>query len=98
MSGIGMTQPAAVEVTRFHAIPTCTASEFGKPIPTEAQVDCVDLMVDAWGCGAIAADAVVREAAAYLEKDLPDVAIRTLMTLVDLTGAYRLLAMMAVAT
>jgi hypothetical protein len=99
MSGIGMTQPSHQTVERFSLIPTVPrASEFGKPIPLNAQLECLELMVEEWGCPQIAADAVVRETAKLLERDLPDAALRTLFTLVDLTGAYRLVAMMAVAT
>lgn len=104
--GIGRTQSSHAIIERYthterhKTIPTVTNkdSEFGRPIPTEVQVDALELLVEEWGCPTAAADSVIREAAGALELDLPDMAIRSLMTLVDLTGAYRVIAMLAAAS
>lgn len=70
---------------------------FGHPVPTERQVAALDVAVEALGVSEFLADPVIREAAAYVEKDLPDKALLVLRNIVDLTGAYRLLAVMCTA-
>lgn len=67
---------------------------FGDPVSTERQVAALDCAIEQMGCGRYLADSVIREAAGYVAADRADAALRTLMVAVDLTGAYRLLAML----
>lgn len=90
------TSTGALTVTRIHTIPTVSkASQFGKPIGLGARTEALELLVEIFGCPPLASDQAVDEAAGLLEKDLPDGAIRSLMTVCDLTGAYRAIAVMA---
>jgi hypothetical protein len=65
----------------------------GHPIPTEAQAEAVEHAVS-FGVQPFTADGAVQEAAAHLAADNPDAALRALMSCMDLTGAYRLMAVM----
>lgn len=91
-----------------HSVPTALATPpanpvhpqgdgdnaFGYPVSTERQVAALDCAIEQMGCGRYLADSVIREAAEYVAADRADAALRTLMVAVDLTGAYRLLAML----
>lgn len=67
---------------------------FGKPVPVERQVAALDTAVEAIGIDQMLADPVIRDAARYVELDQPDKALLVLRNITDLTGAYRLLAVM----
>lgn len=67
---------------------------FGRPVPTARQVAALDTAVEEIGVSAMLADPVIREAARYVELDQPDRAMTVLRNVTDLTGAYRLLAVM----
>lgn len=67
---------------------------FGKPVPTERQVAALDCAVESIGVDALLADPIIRDAARYVELDQPDNALTVLRNIVDLTGAYRLLAVL----
>lgn len=67
---------------------------FGKPVPTGRQVAALDCAVEDIGVSALLADPVIREAAAWIARDEPGKALIVLRNITDLTGAYRLLAVM----
>ena len=67
---------------------------FGLPVPTERQVAALDTAVEDIGVDQMLADPVIREAAQWIERDEPAKAMIVLRNIVDLTGAYRLLAVM----
>lgn len=67
---------------------------FGHAVPTERQVAALDTAVEDIGVDALLADPVIRDAARYIELDQPDNALLVLRNIVDLTGAYRLLAVL----
>ena len=67
---------------------------FGQPVPTVRQVAALDCAADVIGIDPMLADPVIRTAARYVELDQPDKALTVLQNITDLTGAYRLLAMM----
>lgn len=67
---------------------------FGRPVPTGRQVAALDCAVEVFGIDQFLADPVIRRAAQYVERDEPDKALTALQNIVDLTGAYRLLAVM----
>lgn len=66
----------------------------GKPVPTIRQVAALDCAVDVMGVDPKLADPVIRDAARYIELDKPWQALQVLRNIVDLTGAYRLMAVM----
>ena len=70
---------------------------FGYPVSTERQAEAADVMVEQFGCKPLAADAAVREAAAYIEEDNPAAAIMALTCVCDITGAYRIIAVLCTA-
>lgn len=89
------TATGALTVTRVHTVPTISrTSEFGKPISLDARTEALELLVETFGCPPLASDTAVSEAADLLERDLPDGALRSLMSVCDLTGAYRAIAVM----
>jgi hypothetical protein len=67
---------------------------FGHPVPTERQVAALDTAVEVIGVDPMLADPVIRNAARYVELDQPDKALTVLCNIVDITGAYRLLAVL----
>jgi hypothetical protein len=67
---------------------------FGKPVPIERQVSALDCAVEDIGVHPMEADTVIREAALRVSRDDIEGALRVLRCVVDLTGAYRLLAVM----
>ena len=67
---------------------------FGHKVPTERQVAALDTAVEAIGVDQMLADPVIREAAVWVDRDQPDKAMIVLRNVVDLTGAYRLLAVL----
>lgn len=67
---------------------------FGKSVPTERQVAALDTAVEVIGVDALLADPIIREAARYVELDAPESALVVLRNITDLTGAYRLLAVL----
>ncbi len=67
---------------------------FGKTVPTERQVAALDTAVEVIGVDSMLADPVIRDAARYVERDEIDKALLVLRNVVDLTGAYRLLAVL----
>jgi hypothetical protein len=67
---------------------------FGRPVPTVRQVAALDTAVEVIGIDQMLADPVIRDAARYIEKDQPDKALSVLRNITDMTGAYRLLAVM----
>lgn len=67
---------------------------FGRTVPTERQVDALDTAVEQFGVDALLADPIIRDAARYVELDQPDNAMLVLRNITDLTGAYRLLAVL----
>ncbi len=69
-------------------------SAFGRPVPVERQVAALDTAVEVIGVDQLLADPVIREAARYVERDEIGKALLVLRNIVDLTGAYRLLAVM----
>jgi len=69
-------------------------SAFGKPVPVERQVAALDAAVEVIGVDQMLADPVIQVAARYVALDQPDKALTVLRNIVDLTGAYRLLAVM----
>lgn len=69
-------------------------SAFGHPVPVERQVAALDTAVESIGTSAMLADPVIREASAWVERDEPDKAMLVLRNITDLTGAYRLLAVL----
>lgn len=69
-------------------------SAFGQPVPVERQVAALDTAVEQIGVSDMLADPVIREAARYVELDQPDEALIVLRNITDLTGAYRLLAVL----
>jgi hypothetical protein len=80
--------------TRTSTIPSMS-ERFGKPISLDARTEALELLVETFGCAPLASDMAVNEAADFMERDFPDAAIRSLMTVCDLTGAYRAIAVMA---
>lgn len=70
---------------------------FGYPVSTERQVAALDTAVDIFGCDPMVADPVITRAARYIASDEIDNALWTLECIADLTGAYRLLAVMCTA-
>jgi hypothetical protein len=90
------TSGSSVTVTRVGTIPTVTGPDFGKPVSLNARTEALELLVEHFGCAPLASDRAVNEAANLMEADCPDAAIRSLMTVCDLTGAYRAIAVMAV--
>ena len=73
--------------------PTCE-NAFGRPVPVIRQAAALDSATEGIGINAMLADPVIREAAGYIELDKPDQALIVLRNITDLTGAYRLLAVM----
>ena len=75
---------------------TAPAAEkaFGRPVPTIRQVAALDCAADVIGIDPMLADPVIQTAARYVELDAPDKALTVLQNITDLTGAYRLLAVM----
>lgn len=69
-------------------------SAFGHPVPTGRQVAALDTAVEGIGIDPLLADPVIRTAARYVERDEPGNALLVLRNITDLTGAYRLLAVM----
>lgn len=67
---------------------------FGKPVPTGRQVAALDCAVESMGVDALLADPIIGDAARYVELDQPGNALTVLRNVVDLTGAYRLLAVL----
>ncbi len=67
---------------------------FGKPVPTERQVAALDCAVEVMGADPDLADPIIQRAARYIESDEPLYAFTVLQNIVDLTGAYRLVAVM----
>lgn len=67
---------------------------FGHPVPTERQAAALDTAVEVFGQDAMLADPVIRAAARYTGLDQPDKALTVLRNITDLTGAYRLLAVL----
>lgn len=67
---------------------------FGFPVPTERLVAALDVAVEVIGVDPMLADPVIRESARYVELDDSYSALTVLRNIVDLTGAYRLLAVM----
>ena len=67
---------------------------FGKPVSTERQVAALDCAADDLGVDPMLADPVIRNAAKYIERDEAAKALLALRNIVDLTGAYRLLAVL----
>lgn len=67
---------------------------FGYPVPTERQVAALDTAVEQIGVSDMLADPVIREASRYVELDEPEKALLVLRNITDLTGAYRLLAVL----
>lgn len=72
-------------------------SAFGHPVPAERQVAALDTAAEAIGVSDMLADPVIREAAAWIERDEPDKAMLVLRNITDLTGACRLLAVLCTA-
>jgi hypothetical protein len=68
--------------------------ELRRPVCTERQVAALDTAVEVIGASAMLADPVIREAARYVELDEPERALIVLRNITDLTGAYRLLAVL----
>ena len=64
------------------------------PVPTERQVAALDTAVEVIGVNQFLADPVIREAAEWIRRDQPDKAMLVLRNITDLTGAYRLLAVL----
>ena len=71
---------------------------FGHTVPTVRQVAALDCAVEIIGVDAMLADPVIRNAARYIELDRPLYALTALQNIVDLTGAYRLLAVLCTET
>lgn len=71
-----------------------TENAFGKPVPTVRQVSALDTAVEVFGADEILADPVIQRAARFIEADEPEHALITLHNIADLTGAYRLLAVL----
>ncbi len=69
---------------------------FGRPVPTERQVAALDCAVEVIGIHEMLADPVIQEAARWIERDDPGKALIVLRNITDLTGAYRLLAVLCV--
>jgi hypothetical protein len=67
---------------------------FGHPVSIERQCTALDCAVEDMGVDAFLADPIIREAARYIERDDIEKAMLVLRNIVDLTGAYRLLAVM----
>jgi hypothetical protein len=67
---------------------------FGKPVPIERQVAALDCAVEVMGVDAVLADPIIAQAAQRIAADEPLYALTVLMNIVDLTGAYRLIAVM----
>lgn len=67
---------------------------FGKPVSTERQVAALDCAADDLGADPLLADPVIQDAAKYIERDEAAKALLALRNIVDLTGAYRLLAVL----
>lgn len=67
---------------------------FGRPVPVIRCVAALDCAVEVIGADPLLADPVIREAAAWVERDEPSKALLVLRNVTDLTGAYRLLAVM----
>lgn len=67
---------------------------FGKKVPTVRQVSALDTAVEILGVEATQADPIIRVTARFIELDKPFNALMTLQNIVDLTGAYRLLAVL----
>lgn len=67
---------------------------FGYPVSTERQVGALDCAIEDMGVTPFLADSIITEAAGYIEADRVDLAVQVLMVAVDLTGAYRLIAVM----
>ncbi len=67
---------------------------FGKSVPTERQVAALDCAVEDLGVDPLLCDPVIRAAARYIELDNVHDAMLVLRNIVDLTGAYRLLAVL----
>jgi hypothetical protein len=82
-------------MSRFPPLPAASGfNAFGRPVSTERQVDALDTAVEVFGVHALLADPVIREAARWIERDEPHYALTVLRSIADLTGAYRLLAVM----
>lgn len=62
----------------------------------DRQLDALELLVEEFGCMPAASDSAVTEAAYYIGCDLPAAALRSLMSVCDLTGAYRVMAVLSV--
>jgi hypothetical protein len=67
---------------------------FGKPVPIGRQVSALDCAVEVMGVDPMLADPVIQTAARYIELDKIFEAQTVLRNIVDLTGAYRLMAVM----
>lgn len=67
---------------------------FGLPVSTERQVAALDCAVEAMGVDPGLADPMIQAAANAIERDEPASAITYLLNIVDLTGAYRLVAVL----
>jgi hypothetical protein len=81
-------------MSKFKTPAPSSENAFGKPVPTERQVDALDTAVEVIGVSALLADPIIREAARYVELDEPGDALTVLRNITDLTGAYRLLAVL----
>jgi hypothetical protein len=71
---------------------------FGRPVPLARQCEALDVAVEVIGVDPLFADPIIREAARCLERDRADQALLILRNIVDLTGAYRLVAVMCTPT
>jgi hypothetical protein len=74
--------------------PPAAEDAFGRPVPTVRQVAALDCAVEQMGVDPMLADPVIRTAASYIERDAIHNAVTVLQNIVDLTGAYRLVAVM----
>jgi hypothetical protein len=82
-------------VHNIYVTPMASAENaFGKPVPIVRQVNALDTAVETLGVDAMLADPVIRVAARYIDLDEPERALTALQNIVDLTGAYRLLAVL----
>lgn len=64
------------------------------PVPIERQVDALDAAVEIMGADEMLADPSIQAAAWYIMMDEPGHALTSLRNAVDLTGAYRLMAVL----
>lgn len=65
---------------------------FGQPVPLIRAVNTLDVAVETMGCDPLLADPTITWACKYIEQDEPGKALTVLQNIVDITGAYRLLA------